>query len=111
MRFVGVPDEMLASMRQSPMWPTMEAVAPTLPYDAAALGPDRRAPVARAKAVAVPTLIMDGSASEGMMPFMRATAETLTAAIPQARHEILEGQRHDVDAKVLTPVLAEFLKQ
>jgi pimeloyl-ACP methyl ester carboxylesterase len=111
MRFVGVPDEMLAGMRESPMWPIMEAVAPTLTYDAAALGPDRCVPVARAKAVSVPTLIMDGSASEEMMPFMRRTAETLTAAIPQARHEILPGQRHDVDAKVLAPVLAAFLNR
>lgn len=110
MRFVGVPGEMLDGMRQTPMWAIMEAVAPTLPYDAAALGADRRVPAARAAAVSVPTLIMDGSASYEVMPFMRASAETLAAAIPHAQRQILEGQSHDVDAKVLAPVLAAFLK-
>jgi pimeloyl-ACP methyl ester carboxylesterase len=108
MQFVGVPADMIAGMRQSPMWPSLEAVAPTLPYDAAALGADRTVPTARATALTIPTLIMDGGASYEMMPFMRATAEALTKAIPQAKHQILEGQQHDVDAKVVAPVLAAF---
>ena len=57
MQFVGVPDDMLAGMRQSPMWPALEAVAPTLPYDAAALGVDRTVPTERAATVTAQTLI------------------------------------------------------
>jgi hypothetical protein len=110
MKFVGVPDDMLAGMRQSPMWPTLEAVAPTLPYDAAALGTDRTVPAERAATLTIPTLIMDGSASYEIMPFMRATAEALTQAIPHAEHRILEGQQHNVDAKVLAPVVAAFFQ-
>ena len=108
MRFVGAPEEMVVGMRQSPMWTIMEAVAPTLAYDAAALGPDRRVPTARAAGVSVPTLIMDGGASEETIPFMRATAEALTQAIPHAHHETLAGQSHNVDAKVLAPALTAF---
>src|SRR5258708_24353186 len=48
MQFVGVPADMIAGMQQSPMWPSLEAVAPTLPYDAAALGADRPRPTAPA---------------------------------------------------------------
>jgi pimeloyl-ACP methyl ester carboxylesterase len=110
MRFVGAPEEMVAGARQSPMWPIMEAVAPTLAYDAAALGPDRRVPTTRAAAITVPTLIIDGGASEEMMPFMRASAETLGAAIPHARRETLAGQTHNVDAKALAPVLTAFFQ-
>ncbi|HEU0026570.1 MAG TPA: alpha/beta hydrolase [Ktedonobacterales bacterium] len=110
MKFVGVPDDMLAGMRQTPMWPMLESVAPTLPYDAAALGPDRVVPAERAAAVTAPTLVMDGGASIVVMPFMRDSAEALTQAIPNAQHHVLEGQRHDVDAKALAPVLAAFLK-
>lgn len=110
MQFVGVPDDMLTGMRQSPMWPTLEAVAPTLPYDAAALGVDRTVPTERAAALTIPTLIMDGGASYEMMPFMRATAEALTQAIPHAEHRILEGQTHNVDAKALAPALTAFFK-
>ena len=110
MQFVGAPEEMVEGARQSPMWPIMEEVAPTLAYDAADLGPDRRVPTARAAAVSVPTLIMDGGASEEMMPFMRASAVTLAAAIPHARRETLAGQTHNVDAKALTPVLTAFFQ-
>src|SRR5260221_648134 len=74
MQFVGVPADMIAGMQQSPMWPSLEAVAPTLPYDAAALGADRTVPTARAAALTIPTLIMDGGASYQIMTFMRATA-------------------------------------
>jgi pimeloyl-ACP methyl ester carboxylesterase len=110
MRFVGAPDDMIAGMRGSPMWSAFEAVAPTLPYDAAALGADRTPPTERAASLTIPTLIMDGSASYEVMPFMRATAEALTRAIPHAEHRILEGQRHDVDAKALAPILAAFFR-
>jgi pimeloyl-ACP methyl ester carboxylesterase len=108
MQFVGVPDDMIAGMRQSPMWPALEAVAPTLRYDAAALGADRTVPTERAATLTIPALIMDGGASEAILPFMRATAEALTKAIPQADHQILLGQTHDVDPKVVAPVLTAF---
>lgn len=108
MRLVGVPDDMIAGMRQSPMWATLEAVAPTLPYDAAALGVDRTVPRERAATLTIPALIMDGGASLEFMPFMRASAEALATAIPQAERRTLEGQTHNVDAKVLAPALSEF---
>ena len=37
---VGMPAEQIAGMRQSPYWPSMEAIAPTLAYDAEAVGED-----------------------------------------------------------------------
>jgi pimeloyl-ACP methyl ester carboxylesterase len=108
MRFVGVPDEMIAGMRQSPMWSSLEAVAPTLPYDAAALGTDRTVPAERAATLTIPALILDGGASEELMPFMRASADALTRAIPRAEHRILEGQTHNVDPKAVAPALTAF---
>jgi pimeloyl-ACP methyl ester carboxylesterase len=111
MKFVGAPDDMVNGMRQTPVWPTFESVAPTLLYDAAELGTDRTAPTERATSVTARTLILDGGASYEVMPFMRATALALAEAIPGAQHRILEGQRHDVDSKVLAPVLVEFFKE
>jgi pimeloyl-ACP methyl ester carboxylesterase len=110
MQIVGVPDEMITGMRQSAMWPALEAVAPTLRYDAAALGKDRTVPAERAATLTIPTLIMDGGASEATMPFMRATAEALAKAMPQAEHQILPGQMHDVDPKVVAPALTAFFQ-
>jgi pimeloyl-ACP methyl ester carboxylesterase len=105
MTLLGVPAEQLDEMRQYPMWPMWEAVAPTIAYDAAALGDDASVPTARAAGVRVPTLIMDGAAS---YPFMHDTATTLERAIPGARRRTLEGQTHEVAAEALAPVLVEF---
>src|SRR5438067_1305726 len=35
---VGIPAEFVAQMRNDPMWPAMEALAHTLPYDGAIMG-------------------------------------------------------------------------
>jgi len=106
MTLLGMPAEHLDGMRQHPMWPMFESVAPTLAYDAAALGEDASVPTERAARVAVPALIMDGGASE--WPFMHITATALANAIPHAQHRTLEGQTHEVAAEAIAPVLVEF---
>jgi pimeloyl-ACP methyl ester carboxylesterase len=108
MNMVGVPDENIAGIRNSPMWPGLEAIAPTLAYDAAAMGNDRSVPVDRASKVKAQTLVMDGGASLKFMPFMRTSAEKLAKAIPNAQRRTIEGQSHDVSSEVLAPVLIEF---
>jgi len=110
MRFVGAGDEGVAMMRSQPVWATFERVGPTLPYDAAALGPDRVVPAERAAAVRAATLVMDGSESLAIMPFMRESAEALVRVIPRAEHRVIEGQSHDVAAEAIAPVLAEFCR-
>lgn len=111
MKFVGVPDDMLAGMKHSPMWPGMEQVAPTLIYDAACIGDDRTVPVERAATITAQTLVMDGGASLQLMPFMYESAEKIAKAIPNAKRKTLEGQTHNVDMKVLAPILTEFFKE
>jgi pimeloyl-ACP methyl ester carboxylesterase len=104
MKFVGTPADQIDGMRHAPVWSMFEQVAPTLAYDAAALGDDRSVPVERAAKVTVPTLVMNGT----VIPFMLATAKSLAKAIPHAQHRTLEGQSHDVNLEVLAPVLVEF---
>jgi pimeloyl-ACP methyl ester carboxylesterase len=108
MQFVGTPADQVEGMRHAPVWPMFEAVAPTLAYDAAAMGEDRSAPVKRAGNITVPALVMDGGANLAVIPFMHESATALARAIPHAQHRTLEGQRHDVDLKILAPVLIEF---
>jgi pimeloyl-ACP methyl ester carboxylesterase len=105
MMLVGMPAEHLDRARQHPMWPMWEAVALTLAYDAAVMGEDASVPTEKASRVAVPALVMDGSAS---YPFMHVTALALVKAMPHAVHRTLEGQTHEVEAQVLAPVLREF---
>ena len=108
MKFVGAPDDVLAKMKASPAWPGMVAMAPTLAYDNAVLGDDRSVPVAVAAKIKASTLVMDGGASLGPMPFMRPTADKLGKTIPGAQRQVVEGQAHDVSSKVLAPILLKF---
>jgi pimeloyl-ACP methyl ester carboxylesterase len=106
MKLTGAPDEGIEQFRHDPMWQTFEAVAPTMAYDhTAIMGEDAAVPVAQARRVAVPTLVMNGGAS---YPFMHTTAVTLAKEIPNAQHRVLEVQTHEVAAEVLAPVLTEF---
>jgi pimeloyl-ACP methyl ester carboxylesterase len=107
MTLLGVPADQLEGMRQYPMWPMWEGIAPTIAYDAAVLGEEAAVPTERAARVAAPALVMDGSES---YPFMHTTARALANAIPHAQHRTLEGQTHEVAADVLAPVLVEFFK-
>jgi pimeloyl-ACP methyl ester carboxylesterase len=107
MNLVGVPPEQIAGMRQSPIWPVFESAAPSLAYDAAALGERQLPPTDRAARITAVTLVMNGSAS---YPFMEDTAKALARAIPKSQHIILEGQRHDASSEALAPVLMKFFK-
>jgi len=105
MTLLGVPADQLDGMRQYPMWPMWEAIAPTIAYDAAALGEDASVPTARAAHVAVPTLVINGGES---YPFMSVAGVALAKAIPDAQHRTLEGQTHEVAPEAIAPVLLEF---
>ena len=105
MVLTGMPADRIPVMRQYPMWPMWEAVAPTLVYDAAVMGEDFSVPTERAASVAVPTLIMDGGES---YPLMHVTAVALAGAIPDVQHRTLEGQTHEVAAEAIASVLVEF---
>ncbi len=110
MKLVVTPDDAVNGMRSAPMWPMFEAVAPTLPYDAAEMGADATVPVARASQLDTPVLIMDGGADLAFMPFMHQSASALAAAIPHAQHRTLDAQTHDVKPEALAPVLIEFFQ-
>jgi len=109
MKYLGTPDAQIEGMRHAPMWPMLEAIAPTLAYDhTAILGKHASVPTERAALVNTRTLVMNGGAS---YPFMYDTALALSQAIPHAKLRTLEGQRHDVSTEVLAPVLAEFFAE
>jgi pimeloyl-ACP methyl ester carboxylesterase len=104
MRHVGLPDDMIAGMRQSPYWKLGECIAPTLAYDAAVLG-DTTVPIERYGRIEAATLVLAGSESPA---FMRTAAAQVAEAIPGARHDVLDGQDHNVAGDVLAPAVEEF---
>ena len=105
LRLTGLAEQMIQGARNSPMWPGMEAIAPTLAYDDAVLG-GGLVPEARLAGIEVPVLSLAGGASPA---WMREAARAVADSAPQGTYRVLEGQTHMVDPNVLAPALAEFL--
>ncbi|HSL67941.1 MAG TPA: hypothetical protein VK977_07265 [Actinomycetota bacterium] len=105
---VGVPAEVVAEMRGSPMWPAMEALAHTLPYDGAVMGDTidgNPASMKRWASVTVPTLAMDGGDSP---EWARNAVRALVDVPSDAQHLTLEGQTHAAAPEAVAPILEKF---
>lgn len=104
LRLTGMAEQMIQGARQSPMWPGMETIAPSLAYDDAVMG-DGLVPRDRLASIGVPVLAVAGSASPA---WMREAARAVAETVPGGSYRSLEGQTHMVEPDVLAPVLAEF---
>jgi pimeloyl-ACP methyl ester carboxylesterase len=105
---VGIPAEAVTQMKDAPMWPSLETVAHTIRYDARIMGDHMSGaplPAAGWAGATMPTLVMDGGASD---PWIRHSARTLAELLPNAEYRTLEGQTHEVAPDVLAPVLTGF---
>ena len=103
-KIIGMPTEAVAPMRGSPIWPALEQVAHTLPYDAAVMG-DYSLPIERMRSVTVPTLVIAGEKTD---PRLRRAARALWAALPDVQQRTLEGQTHEWAPEILAPTLERF---
>ncbi|MDL4820250.1 alpha/beta fold hydrolase [Actinomadura opuntiae] len=101
---VGFPPEAVAHFRTIPAWPELEALAPSLPYEAAIAG-DNSLPAERVAAVTIPTLVMDGTQSP---PFQRTAMRELAGLLPDVTYRSLEGQNHRLVPELVAPLLEEF---
>jgi pimeloyl-ACP methyl ester carboxylesterase len=108
MKVVGVPGIFILLMRFMPVWSKVTAVAHTLPYDFAIVGPYQKGqplPPRRWSGATMPTLVMDGGKSPA---WMRNATRALAGVLPNATYRTLDGQTHMVKPKALTPPLVEF---
>ncbi|HEX9357929.1 MAG TPA: alpha/beta hydrolase [Streptosporangiaceae bacterium] len=102
LRGIGVPAEVIAGMREGPIWPALEATAHTLVYDSLIPGsmpPDRLA------AISTPTLVLG---SEGSGDQLRNWVRGVAEALPNASARLPPGTWHGVSAEHLAPALTEF---
>ncbi|MEV5748456.1 alpha/beta fold hydrolase [Actinoallomurus sp. NPDC052308] len=104
MRSVGITPAVIDEMRQAPVWAAMEALAPTLAYDAAVMG-EGGLPAGLAD-VKAHTLVLTGSRSG---PWAETAARALSNVLPTPVHTVLEGQNHNVSWDALAPHLTSFL--
>ncbi len=102
LRGIGVPADMIAGMREGPIWPALEATAHTLVYDSLITGsmpPDRLA------AISTPALVL---ASESSGDPLRNWAQGVAEALPNASARFLPGTWHGISPEHLAPALTEF---
>ncbi|MGW4794676.1 alpha/beta fold hydrolase [Nonomuraea sp. NPDC004297] len=100
-----LPREGVAAMREHPSWAEAEAVAHTLAYEAAVLGPGNALPADLLAALEQPTLVLNGSDSPA---WMASAGLAVAAAVPGAVRRVLEDQAHNVAPEALVPELLEF---
>ena len=102
---IGIPEDVVAQMRNAPFRPALEAIAHTLAYDATIVG-DLKLPTALIASVTTPTLVIDG---ENSPPLLRNAARAVAETLPNGRQVTLAGQTHDISPDVTAAALAEFL--
>src|SRR5438132_8423897 len=89
---VGIPEDVVAQMRQAPFRPALEAIAHTLVYDATIVG-DLRLPTELIASITTPTTVIDGELSP---PLLRNAARAVAETLPNGRRYTLAGQTHDI---------------
>jgi pimeloyl-ACP methyl ester carboxylesterase len=110
LRTVGAPAAVVALMRLHPAWKRMTAVAHTLPCDLSLVvdhEQGRPLPDGYYDKVAAETLVLAGGKSP---EYMRNAQGAIADAVPEGRLETLPGQTHMIKAKVIAPVLSDFLR-
>jgi pimeloyl-ACP methyl ester carboxylesterase len=91
---IGLPEEVVTHIRQSPMWPGLVAMARSMVYDAT-ITATLATPTAEMTAVTVPTLIVNGSQT---WPVLRDAAHRLAKLMAGARHVEVPAANHDIPA-------------
>jgi pimeloyl-ACP methyl ester carboxylesterase len=104
-RVVGIPEPVVARLRDAPFRPALEALAHTLVYDAALVASDRVTPALLAR-IQTPTLAIAGSESPAAM---REAAAAAARVLPNGRTLTIPGATHDLDPELLAPALEAFL--
>ena len=106
----GMPAEAVGGIRQSPFWPAMEAVAPTIAYDGRIIGSTMSgAPLPRDRwsSITAPVLVMHGT---GTMPWLISAAEALSELLPTATLRAVPGEQHSTTADVMAAELRQFTR-
>jgi pimeloyl-ACP methyl ester carboxylesterase len=101
MRLAGSSENDIADAKNSPYWPGLEDLAHTLAYDAALYGPP---PTTRLTTITQPTLVATGGSND----YFEQAADAVAASLGHAERQVIAGQGHVVDPKVMASVLTRF---
>jgi alpha-beta hydrolase superfamily lysophospholipase len=101
MGLAGSSEADIERARESPYWPALTELAPTLAHDAALYGPP---PVGRLARITQPTLVATGAGNH----FFALAADAVAAHLPHAERHTFAGQGHVADPAAVAPVLRRF---
>ncbi len=104
-RVIGMPEAVVAQMRDAPFRPAMEEIAHTLAYESILIG-DLRLPPDLLPAISSPTLVITG---ENSPPVLQAAAQAVADGLAHGRLVVLDGQSHDISPEETAAVITEFL--
>jgi pimeloyl-ACP methyl ester carboxylesterase len=90
---VHAPEHEITALRGQPSWPARAAAAHTVIRELRAIS-DAAFDPEQAATITVPTLLLTGSESSDLST---TDVAAMTAALPDARIEVIEGQRHVAD--------------
>lgn len=108
---IGLPAFAVGMMRLMPAWKKMKQVAHTVPYDTALLGNHTAGqPFDKNEwqHVDFPVQVLAGSKSE---KWMQHAMKALSGALPYGNYDVLDGQTHMVNPKVLAAALKRFFTE
>ncbi len=108
---VLMPEEFVAGIRGSEMWPAMVAIAPTISYDGRNVGEamsGKQLSAARWDRVSVPVLVLYG---EQTWPYLASGAAAVAELLPTATLKAVPGENHSTTAEVLAPVLRALIEE
>ena len=108
---VGMPEELVAGMREEDFWPGVEAIAPTIAYDCRQVGDAMSGGPLRADLWDrgdVPVLAMHGIDT---WPFLIAAARAIAGHLPTATLKPVPGEDHSTTPAVLAAALRAFIKE
>ena len=102
-----MPPEWLEGAKQSPGWPTMLEIAPSLEPDAESLAWTQSAPRAKLwRGITQPTLALVG---EQTLPIMTSAAASVVASMPNAQTRTIPAANHSWEPRTMALAIAEFL--
>ncbi|HET9561599.1 MAG TPA: alpha/beta hydrolase [Propionibacteriaceae bacterium] len=103
MRLAGSSEKDVADAMNAPYWPGLRDLAYSLAYDAALYGPP---PTNRLARITQPTLVATGGSND----YFEQAADAVAACLADAERQVIDGQRHVVDPKIMAAVLARFFR-
>jgi pimeloyl-ACP methyl ester carboxylesterase len=104
----NMPPEWFQGMRQGPAWPLFARMAPTVQADAEALAWTQSKPRRELwQGITVPAVVLLGIRA---FPFFHDAADSIVAALPDARQVTVEGADHGWAATDMADAIASCLK-